>query len=155
MSGVLVVVLVVSMAPSSDGAIGTASEAGGSDPPFRHRPAWEHGRMTAGGPALRVFGGVAAMGEAGEVDLGGPKQRAVLALLLVDPRVVVSIDRIIDTIWGDDAPARAEVSVRGYVSNLRKALAAADDGAAIEFRDRGYVLLVEPDAIDLHRFEQA
>ena len=111
--------------------------------------------MTAGGPALRVFGGVAAMGAAGEVDLGGPKQRAVLALLLVEPRVVVSVDRIIDTIWGDEAPARAEVSVRGYVSNLRKAVAVAADGAAIDFRDRGYVLLVDPDSIDLHRFEQA
>ena len=46
----------------------------------------------------------------------------------MEPQVVVSVDRIIDTIWGDDAPARAEVSVRGYVSNLRKALAGAIDG---------------------------
>ena len=112
--------------------------------------------MTAGGPTLRVFGGVGASGSEGEIDLGGPKQRAVLALLLVEPKVVVSVDRIIDTIWGDDAPARAEVSVRGYISNLRKALAAALDGAAtIDFRDRGYVLLVDPEAIDLHRFERA
>jgi DNA-binding SARP family transcriptional activator len=112
--------------------------------------------MTAGGPALRVFGGVRAIGNEGEVDLGGPKQRAVLALLLVEPQVVVSVDRIIDTIWGDDAPARAEVSVRGYISNLRKALTAALDGEVrIDFRDRGYVLLVEPAAIDLCRFEQS
>lgn len=113
--------------------------------------------MTAGGePTLRVFGGVRAIGRAGPVDLGGPKQRAVLALLLVDPNIVVSVDRIIDSIWGADAPGRAEVSVRGYISNLRKALGAALDGeATIEFRDRGYVLLVDPDRIDLHRFEQA
>ncbi|WP_421118311.1 BTAD domain-containing putative transcriptional regulator [Aquihabitans daechungensis] len=113
--------------------------------------------MTAGGePTLRVFGGVSASGRRGPVDLGGPKQRAVLALLLVDPQVVVSVDRIIDSIWGEDAPGRAEVSVRGYISNLRKALAEALDGeAAIEFRDRGYVLVCDPDCIDLHRFEQA
>ncbi|MCU1371325.1 MAG: ATPase [Ilumatobacteraceae bacterium] len=113
--------------------------------------------MTSGGaPALRVFGGVSAVGPHGEVDLGGPKQRAVLALLLVDPQVVVSVDRIIDTIWGAGAPARAEVSVRGYISNLRKTVASVLDGrGAIEFRDRGYVLLVPPDEIDLHRFEQA
>ena len=97
-----------------------------------------------------MFGGVGAAGASGEIDLGGPKQRAVLALLLVEPQIVVSVDRIIDTIWGDAAPARAEVSVRGYVSNLRKALA----GAPIEFRDRGYVLDVPPESIDLHRFEQ-
>jgi DNA-binding SARP family transcriptional activator len=113
--------------------------------------------MTGGaGPTLRVFGGVSAAGRDGDLDLGGPKQRAVLALLLSDPQIVVSLDRIIDTIWGDDAPARAEVSVRGYISNLRKALASAvGDRATIEFRDRGYVLSVDLDEIDLHRFEEA
>ena len=105
---------------------------------------------------LRVFGGIAASSSEGDVDLGGPKQRAVLALLLVEPRSVVSVDRIIDTIWGAGAPARAEVSVRGYVSNLRKVLTSAlGPEAGIDFRDRGYVLLVEPDTIDLHRFEAA
>jgi DNA-binding SARP family transcriptional activator len=113
--------------------------------------------MTGGaGPVLRAFGGVSVIGPAGPVDLGGPKQRAVLALLLVDPQVVVSVDRVIESIWGDDAPARAEVSVRGYISNLRKALASAvGDRATIEFRDRGYVLDVDPLEIDLHRFARA
>jgi DNA-binding SARP family transcriptional activator len=106
-------------------------------------------------PVLRGFGGVAAVGPSGPVDLGGPKQRAVLAALLVDPGVVVPLDRIIDRVWGEVPPARAEVSVRGYVSNLRKALAAAglDGERVIDFRDGGYVLDVPRDRIDLHRFD--
>jgi DNA-binding SARP family transcriptional activator len=106
-------------------------------------------------PALRGFGGVAAVGPDGPVDLGGPKQRAVLALLMLDTGTVVTLDRIVDRIWRDAPPGRAEVSVRGYVSNLRKALAAVGIAAdpVIDFRDRGYVLLVPPDVVDLHRFD--
>ena len=103
---------------------------------------------------LRGFGGVAVVGASGAVDLGGPKQRAVLALLLLEPGNVVSLDRIIDRIWGDEPPARAEVSVRGYVSNLRKALSATGIDATIEFRDRGYVIQVDRTMVDLHRFDQ-
>ena len=103
---------------------------------------------------LRGFGGVAVVGDSGAVDLGGPKQRAVLALLLLEPGNVVSLDRIIERIWGDEPPARAEVSVRGYVSNLRKALSATGIDATIEFRDRGYVIQVDRTMVDLHRFDQ-
>ncbi len=106
-------------------------------------------------PVLFGFGGVAAVGPSGPVALGGPKQRAVLALLMLEPGSVVPLDRMIDRMWGDAPPPRAEVSVRGYVSNLRKALAAAGlESDAIEFRDRGYVLQVVPDVIDLHLFEK-
>jgi hypothetical protein len=90
-------------------------------------------------PLLRAFGGVAAVGPDGSVELGGPKQRAVLALLLLEPGVAVPSTHIIDLIWGDAPPARAAVSVRGYVSNLRKALALVGFEAAtvIEFRGPG------------------
>jgi DNA-binding SARP family transcriptional activator len=79
----------------------------------------------------------------------------VLALLLVEPGAVVALDHIVDRIWGDAPPARAEVSVRGYVSNLRKALAVVGFAPAtvIEFRDRGSVLQVPRDAVDLHLFD--
>lgn len=116
-------------------------------------------------PSLRAFGGVTARGPAGPIDLGGPKQRAVLAALLLAPGAVVAVHRIIDVLWHDDPPGRAEASIRGYVSNLRKALAgihaglvpgvAAGAARVIEFRDGGYVLHVAPEAIDLHRFEDA
>ncbi len=106
-------------------------------------------------PVLLAFGGVAAVGPDGPVDLGGPKQRAVLALLMLEPGTVVSIDRIVERIWGGTPPSRAEASVRAYVSNLRKALASTglDSDAVIEFRERGYVLQVPHSAVDLNRFE--
>ena len=97
---------------------------------------------------FRLFGGV---GVAGGAELGGPKQRAVLALLLLEPGRVVSLDRIVDAVWGDDPPNRPEVSVRGYVSNLR---AARRDGVRLARRDGGYVADVDADDVDIHRFER-
>ncbi len=106
-------------------------------------------------PVLLGFGGVAAVGASGAVELGGPKQRAVLALLMLEPGSVVPLARLIDRMWAGTPPPRAEVSVRGYVSNLRKALVAAGLGPdAITFRDRGYVLHVDPQAVDLHLFDR-
>lgn len=83
-----------------------------------------------GVPSLRAFGGVALIGPAGPVDLGGPKQRAVLALLLLEPGTVVPMGRIVDRIWGGAPPAQVEASVRGYASNVRKALARAELGVS-------------------------
>jgi DNA-binding SARP family transcriptional activator len=105
-------------------------------------------------PVLLGFGGVAAMGRSGAVDLGGPKPRGVLALLMLEPGSVVPIDRLVDRVWAGVPPAKAEVSVRGYLSNLRKALVLAGFGPdRIAFRDRGYVLQVPPEVIDLHLFD--
>lgn len=88
--------------------------------------------------------------------LGGPKQRCVLAVLLVHHGTVVSIDRLIDAIWADAAPAKALTSLRSYVANLRKVLTpAAEDGPArLASRPNGYQLNLLPgDAVDLHEFE--
>jgi DNA-binding SARP family transcriptional activator len=56
------------------------------------------------------------------VDVGPPKQRAVLAVLLLARGRVVSVDRLTDAVWGDDAPGSATASLQAYVSNLRRAL---------------------------------
>ena len=58
----------------------------------------------------------------GVLDIGAPKQRAVLAMLLIDANRVVPVDRLIDRLWGDDPPARAMGSLQAYVSNLRRVL---------------------------------
>jgi len=106
-------------------------------------------------PTIRIFDGVSAIGAGGPVDLGGPKQRAILAVLLLEPGTSVSIDRLVDLVWGDDAPGRAEVSIRGYVSNLRRALGTigADPATVLPFRDGGYALEFPPEQIDMHQFE--
>jgi DNA-binding SARP family transcriptional activator len=60
--------------------------------------------------------------ETGPVLLGGLKQRAVLALLLLDAGRVVSIDRLVDALWGEEPPRTAVTSLHIFVSQLRKAL---------------------------------
>jgi DNA-binding SARP family transcriptional activator len=81
--------------------------------------------------------------------LGSPKQRAVLALLLLHANQVVATDRLIDQLWSEEPPETVKVVLQGYVSGLRKALGAS----AITTRASGYVIEVEPDRLDLHRFE--
>jgi DNA-binding SARP family transcriptional activator/ABC-type branched-subunit amino acid transport system substrate-binding protein len=83
------------------------------------------------------------------LDLGAPKQRALLAVLLIRRGEVVSSDRLIDELWGESAPQAAAKSVQVYVSGLRKALGAE----ALETRGRGYVLQVGPGQLDIERFE--
>ena len=84
-----------------------------------------------------------------ELPLGGGKQRAFFALLLVNANRTVSIDRIIDDLWGEDPPASAPKMVQIYVSKLRKILGPAK----VRTRPPGYSLQLEPDDLDLRRFE--
>ena len=93
-----------------------------------------------------------------EVALGGPKQRGVLAVLLSEHGSVVSIDRLIDSVWEGNAPPKALVSVRSYVANLRRILNVTGSDPAetqrLQSRPNGYRLSVLPgDSVDLHRFE--
>lgn len=92
--------------------------------------------------------------EAGSVDLGPPKQRAVLAILLLHANEIVSTDRIIDLVWGENSPRTAEHSVQLYISNLRKVLCDGSPTGLIETRPPGYLLNVHPEAVDALRFER-
>jgi DNA-binding SARP family transcriptional activator len=98
---------------------------------------------------FRVLGSLEVVDRDGPVALGAPKQRALLAVLLVHRGEAVSSDRLIDEIWGERPPASANKIVQGYVSNLRKALG---DGRLVT-EGRGYVLQVEPGQVDAGRFE--
>ncbi len=103
----------------------------------------------------RLLGEVATTRDGVVVALGGAKPRALLGLLLLDPGRVVALDRLVDAVWAGRPPAQAEVSVRGYVSKLRRALAPDDPDSAIVWRDGGYVVAATRDQVDLHRFEAA
>jgi DNA-binding SARP family transcriptional activator len=81
--------------------------------------------------------------------LGGPKQRAVLAMLLLDANRPVSRDRLIDGLWGESPPRSASHTLDDYVSRLRRVLG----GERIEREAAGFVLRVRPGEIDLDRFE--
>ena len=82
--------------------------------------------------------------------LGGPRQRTVLADLLLHAGSVVSKDGLIDDLWGAEPPPTAEAVVQNAVSRLRKSLGPD----LIETRPPGYVLRVDPGAIDARRFER-
>lgn len=85
----------------------------------------------------------------GEVPLGGPARRALLALLLVRPGEVVSTDRLAEEV--DPAGTRSAHSLQSQVSRLRAALG---DGAAIERAGAGYRIVVDPEDVDASRFER-
>ncbi len=89
------------------------------------------------------------------IDLGTPKQRAVLAMMALTPGRVVAVDRLIDELWPDEPPASALASLQAYVSRLRRAL--APDGrtarsGVVMSRAPGYLLDVPPESVDAIRF---
>ena len=101
---------------------------------------------------IRILGPFEVSVDGERVALGGVRQRAVLAALVLRAGEAVPLDRLIDDLWGERAPATAPHAVRVYVSQLRKALGGA--AAALETRGRAYVLHVGPDELDLTRFER-
>ena len=102
---------------------------------------------------IRLLGPVEVAHGETPLTLGGPKQRAVLALLALNPNASVSVDRLIEGLWGEQQPATAAKMVQLYVSQLRKVLA-QDGGSEILTRGRAYELRVDPDSVDAARFER-
>ena len=84
------------------------------------------------------------------LDLGALKQRALLAVLLLNANEVVSVERLVDEIWGASPPATVGKSVQVYVSRLRRQLG---DGRLLT-RPPGYLLRVDDSELDVTRFEQ-
>jgi DNA-binding SARP family transcriptional activator len=84
------------------------------------------------------------------VQLGAPKQRTVLGLLLLHSNEVVSIARLVDELWGERPPPTAEKLVQGYVHALRKALG----GGLVQTRAPGYRLVLDDRSLDLGEFER-
>jgi DNA-binding SARP family transcriptional activator len=99
---------------------------------------------------FRILGPLEASAGGRELSLGGPKPRALLVLLLLHYNEVVPTDRLIDELWAGDSPQDAVAALRVNVSRLRKAL--PEDVLAT--KSPGYVLGIEQDALDLHRFER-
>ena len=108
------------------------------------------------GIEFRVLGSLEARGAGGPAKLGGAKQRALLAMLLVHANSVVSVDRLADVLWGDAPPLDAAGALQTYVSRLRAALerAARGQGSVLATQAPGYVLWVDSDQVDASRFER-
>ena len=101
------------------------------------------------GVEFRILGPLEVVRDGVLVELGGSQQRALLAVLLLNRRRVVSTDRLIDELWRESPPATASKTVQVYVSRLRKALG---DGVLVT-RGGGYALDVAPQQVDVDRFE--
>jgi DNA-binding SARP family transcriptional activator len=99
-------------------------------------------------PDFRILGPLEVFDETGPLLLGGQKQRAVLALLLLEPGRVVSVDRLIDALWGDQPPRTAQTSLQNFISQLRKTLGTD----VFETKPPGYRVRVQPGELDLDRF---
>jgi DNA-binding SARP family transcriptional activator len=97
---------------------------------------------------FRVLGPFEVRVEGRALELKRRKQRSLLALLLLHAGEVVSIDRLVEELWAGNPPKAAVGSLQNLVSDLRKALG----HAAVLTRQPGYVLDVDPDQVDLHRF---
>jgi DNA-binding SARP family transcriptional activator/tetratricopeptide (TPR) repeat protein len=101
---------------------------------------------------FRVLGPVSAHRDGRTVDLGPARQRHVLAALLIDANQVVTPDELARRTWGDNPPQRAIPTLRTYLSRLRSTLGAG--GYGIRRRSGGYVLEVDEDVVDVHRFRR-
>jgi DNA-binding SARP family transcriptional activator/FixJ family two-component response regulator len=105
---------------------------------------------------FRLLGRVEVYRDGQPVDVGGPKQRAVLASLLLRLRRVVSVDQLIDDLWPEQPPARAAATVQVFVSQLRRALepdrSRGEAPTVLVTASPGYLLEIAPNAVDAHAF---
>ncbi|MFF4993419.1 BTAD domain-containing putative transcriptional regulator [Streptosporangium saharense] len=88
--------------------------------------------------------------EGGPLPVGGPRTRALLAMLALDAGRVVTVERLIDGLYGHQARGNVANALQAQVSRLRQLLGRA---ATVEFTPAGYRLAVSPQEVDVHRFE--
>src|SRR5580765_4059252 len=106
--------------------------------------------MASTSAQFRVLGPLTVVDREGTaVALGGVKQRCFLAILVLNANRVLSVDMLIDAIWGEQPPASAKTMLHQFASRLRPVVAPA---GALVTRKPGYVLELTRDAVDANRF---
>ncbi len=113
--------------------------------------------LASGEPRLeiRVLGPVEIAWDGQTVDIGGAKARALVARLLIDRGLVISVDRLVDSLWGEQNAHGSRLALRSTISRVRRRLQAA--GATDELivtRAPGYLLDVPAEVTDAARFER-
>lgn len=119
-------------------------------PPLRGVEESKRARTPADDLSFRLLGSF-EVGKGGRpLQIGGQKQRAVLAILALNAGRVVSTDRFIDMLWGEQPPKTAATSLQNFISQLRKAVGAT----VVVTKAPGYLLNVAAEQIDLNQFER-
>jgi len=106
------------------------------------------------GLEFRVLGPVEVCDGGRNLPLGGPKQRGLLADLILNAGTIISTARLIDDLWGDTSPATAGHTVETYIARLRRILRDGSRPELLLTRPPGYLLDVEPGHVDAFRFGQ-
>jgi predicted ATPase/DNA-binding SARP family transcriptional activator len=101
-----------------------------------------------------ILGPLEVRAEGRPVALGGRRQRALLALLLLRANEAVSVDALVEGLWGETPPRTASHALQVFVSDLRKAFRAAREDERIVTQSPGYLLRVRKGELDLERFER-
>src|SRR5688572_18266451 len=119
---------------------------------------WTPGWMAEAEMRFGLLGTLEVIDDAGApIDLGGAQPRTLLAMLLAASGRVVSLDAIVDTLWGDNAPESAAGTIQSYVSRLRRSLepgrAPREAARLLVWDPPGYRLAVPADDVDFRRFE--
>ncbi|GGK72685.1 hypothetical protein GCM10012284_03170 [Mangrovihabitans endophyticus] len=104
---------------------------------------------------FRILGPVEAQAGGAALDLGTAKQRAILAVLLIDADAPVSLECLVDRVWGDAPPPQVRRVVQAHLSRIRAVLASAaqvtGEPVALSRRSSAYRLHIDRDRVDLHR----
>jgi len=110
------------------------------------------------GVSLRLLGPVQVWAGSTQVPAGPPRQCAVLAALVVDAGRLVPVDVLVDRVWGEDPPAQVRRTLHAHITRVRRTVeqVGAVNGRPIGVlrRSGGYLLDVDPDQVDLHRFRR-
>ena len=103
---------------------------------------------------VRLLGPLGLTIDGAERDLGSPKQRCVFAVLALSAGQVVSVDRLVHEVWGDEAGSNTISTLQVYISRIRRSLGehTGTGWPRLLRRPPGYLLDVPSDAVDVHRF---
>ncbi|MGI5458763.1 BTAD domain-containing putative transcriptional regulator [Streptomyces sp. CA-249302] len=111
----------------------------------------------AAGLRVGVLGELAVTCDGRALNLGGPRPRALFALLVLARGAVVTCDRLIDVVWGEEPPPSAVGALQAYVSRLRRELeparTAGTRSSVLVREGAGYAIRLDPDEVDAWRFE--
>jgi DNA-binding SARP family transcriptional activator/class 3 adenylate cyclase/ABC-type glycerol-3-phosphate transport system substrate-binding protein len=99
---------------------------------------------------FRLLGPLEVTDGGRQVTLGGPRQRLVLAHLLLAANRIVTMEELVERVWDEESPSAARNTIQSYVSHLRAALGTD----RIEGKTPGYIIHAESDEVDVLRFEQ-